>query len=309
MLERGSWPFLWFGRDGLGRPRVKTYLARVRKGHVPVTYWADEEYQYPEELDSTSWAYTESGRSGDGVNELTQVVGPGHDFNTVKPLKLFEKLIQIWCPPSGLVLDPFAGSGTTGHAVLSLNDETDAARRFVLIEQGRPERGDSYARSLTADRLRRVIRGKWVDGANTPLSGGFHFYTLHKKVDAEALLSMERHELADAIVGSYLDAGRRRRDPLVRLEDSHHTYLIARNADNEGVFLVWGGLGSSSFDEELFETCAEEARAAGLEPRYHVYARLNLYRTSNVVFYPIPDHILMDMGLDLRGEPFYEDGE
>ncbi|HEU0018925.1 MAG TPA: DNA methyltransferase [Thermoleophilaceae bacterium] len=61
LLARGSWPFLWFGRDGLGRPRVKTYLARVRKGHVPVTYWADEEYEYPEELDSTSWAYTESG--------------------------------------------------------------------------------------------------------------------------------------------------------------------------------------------------------------------------------------------------------
>ena len=50
-----------------------------------------------------------------------------HGFETVKPLKLFEKIIQLWCPADGLVLDPFAGSGTTGHAVLDLNAESGAA--------------------------------------------------------------------------------------------------------------------------------------------------------------------------------------
>ncbi len=55
----------------------------------------------------------------------------------MKPLKLFRKIVQIWCPKNGIVLDPFAGSGTTGQAVLESNSEDDATRRFILIEQGR----------------------------------------------------------------------------------------------------------------------------------------------------------------------------
>ena len=50
----------------------------------------------------------------------------------MKPLKLIKKLIQIWAPASGLVMDPYAGSGTIGHAVLELNKETGADRRFIL---------------------------------------------------------------------------------------------------------------------------------------------------------------------------------
>ncbi|WP_457817271.1 DNA methyltransferase, partial [Staphylococcus aureus] len=92
-------------------------------------------------------------------------------FETVKPLKLITKLIQIWCPPEGTVLDPFAGSGTTGHAVLELNRDAEADRRFILIEQGRPEAGDSYAKTLTADRLRRIIDGDWVEKKRLPLGG------------------------------------------------------------------------------------------------------------------------------------------
>jgi adenine-specific DNA-methyltransferase len=71
-----------------------------------------------------------------------------------------KKIIQIWCPDGGLVMDPYAGSGTTGHAVLELNAEASSLRRFILIEQGSPERGDKYARSLTQVRLRRAITGE-----------------------------------------------------------------------------------------------------------------------------------------------------
>jgi len=83
----------------------------------------------PEELGSVSWEYSESGRSSDGVSELTAIVGKGHGFTTVKPLKLMMKIIQLWCPPEGLVVDPFAGSGTTGHAVFALNSATTTDRR------------------------------------------------------------------------------------------------------------------------------------------------------------------------------------
>ncbi len=243
------------------------------------------------------------------MEELTAVVGSGHDFKTVKPLKLFSKITQIWCSPDGLVLDPFAGSGTAGHAVLELNKETGASRRFILIEQGRPERGDSYARSLMADRVARAVTGKWASGKHIPLGGGYRFAALDKKVDAGALLNMEREDLADTIIASHFDADQRRRDALVTLgSNGDYEYLVARNSEDEGFFLIWSGPDANTdFTEEAYEKCAAEAKRAGLSNRYHVYARLYLFQTSNVVFYQIPDQILMDFGVDLRGEPYHEE--
>jgi adenine-specific DNA-methyltransferase len=313
VLADSTWPFIWFGRDGRGTARRKIYLAEVKAGKIPETFWAnddltDEEFA-PDDLGSTSWAYQESGRSSDGAAELTAIVGEDHEFETVKPIKLFTKLLAIWCPPEGLVLDPFAGSGTTGHAVLAANAADETARRFILVEQGRPEKGDSYARSLTSDRLRRVIEGDWVSGERTPLGGGFRFVTLDKKVDADALLSMERDDLADTIIASHFDATARRRDTLVKIPPTAgYKYLVAKNAQSEGFFLIWNGAnGNTDFTEATYAECAQEAKDAGFEPRYHVYARLYRYQTSNVVFYQIPDRILMDFGLDLRGEPYYDD--
>jgi adenine-specific DNA-methyltransferase len=309
-LESGPWPFIWFGRDGLGRPRTKTYLQRIRKGKVPVTYWADDEFTLPLELGCTSWDYSESGRSADGVSELTAIVGPGHNFTTVKPLKLMMKIIQLWCPPDGAVLDPFAGSGTTGHAVMALNHLSDSERRFILVEQGRPESGDSYAATLTSDRLRRAVSGDWHGGRTQPLPGGFAFRKLGKKVDAGALLKMERDEMVDTVIASHFDATRRRGVQLIELGSSDTTYkhLVARNTENEGFFLVWEGAdGNTDFTEEVYEACFEEAERAGLKSSlYHVYARKYRYQTDGVRFYQIPDRILADFGLDLTSEPFSE---
>lgn len=81
--------------------------------------------------------------------------------------------MQIWCRPEGIVLDPFAGTGTTAHAILDLNRETGANRRFILIEQGNTEKGDHYAKTLTVDRIRRAITGDWASGEREPLGGGF----------------------------------------------------------------------------------------------------------------------------------------
>ena len=307
-LEELSWPFLWFGLDGKGGPRAKRYLNTVKKGMVPITYWADEDMDEQLVLDSTSWDFEESGLSQSGIKELAAVVGKDHDFNTVKPLKLFTKLIQLWCPSAGLVLDPFAGSGTTGHAVLNLNAVQESNRRFILIEQGRPEKSDSYARSLTANRLKRVVSGKWEIGKQEGTGGGFRAARLDQRIDAEALLKMEREELADTLIASHFDHSAQRRDSLIRVpEDCDCEYLVAKTAQGEGVFLVWrGASGNSDLDEETYDACVAEATRAGLEVPYHIYARLNRYQANTVVYYPIPDRILMDFGLSLSGEPYFE---
>jgi len=306
MASGRPWPRLIFLKDGEGRPALKRYLEDVKQGKVPTTYWADEDYETTE-LGSVSWAHGESGHNQAGINELDDIVGKGHGFDTVKPMKLISKIIQLWCPSDGLVLDPFAGSGTTGHSVMQLNSAAGTTRQFILIEQGRPERGDSYARTLLADRLRRAITGKWAAGTVAPLQAGFRFVTLKNKVDADAVLRMERDEMVDAVIGSYFDESKKRGSSLIYINSDGYRYLVARNGENEGFYLVWDGPNKNTdFTDTVYEAVAREARKAGLKSTYHVYARFNLYQTDNVRFYQIPDRILADFGLDIRSEPFHE---
>lgn len=306
MASGRPWPRLIFLKDGEGRPALKRYLEDVKQGKVPTTYWADEDYETTE-LGSVSWAHSESGHNQAGINELDDIVGKGHGFDTVKPMKLISKVIQLWCPSDGLVLDPFAGSGTTGHAVMQLNSTAGTARQFILIEQGRPERGDSYARTLLADRLGRAITGKWASGTVEPLQAGFRFVTLRNKVDADAVLRMERDEMVDAVIGSYFDESKKRGSSLIYVNPDGYRYLVARNGEEEGFFLVWDGPNKNTdFTDAVYEAVAREAKKAGLKSTYHVYARFNLYQTGNVRFYQIPDRILADFGLDIRSEPFHE---
>lgn len=307
-LAKGNWPEAIWENNGQGSFRLKRYLKNVRRGVIPMTYWSDEDYDSPEILGSVSWDHEQSGHSQTGLNELNAIVGRGHSFDTVKPLKLFSKIIQIWCPANGLVLDPFAGSGTTGHAVFSLNHSSGANRRFVLVEQGRPERGDPYARSLTADRLTRVISGKWANGKRTPLPGGFAFYALKSKVDAKAVLAMERDLMADTVIASHYDMAKRGGPSLIRISDPEARYLVAKNQDNEGFFLVWEGAGKSPvLDASTYDAIVSEALAFNLAPIYHVYARFNLYQSDDIRFYQIPNRILMDFGLSEATDAYNED--
>lgn len=284
-------------------------LKRAKKGVVPMTYWADEDYDEPLDIGTTSWDHEQSGRSQTGIKELNNIVGSGHGFETVKPLQLFQKIVQLWCPGTdGLVLDPFAGSGTTGHAIMNLNHAAGTGRRFILIEQGRPEFGDSYARTLLAERLRRVVTGNWAKGQVAPVPGAYRFVQLHKKVDADTVLRMERDEMLDTVIASHYDSSRRRAPGLISLADDGYQYLVAKNADNEGFFLIWDGPNKNTdFIEDVYDAISEEASKAGLVSYYHVYARLYVFQTENVRFYQIPDRILADFGLNMSSEPFNED--
>ena len=309
--QQEAWPrFFWRAdrqrRPGEGELRYKTYVEEVKEGVVPTTFWAADDFDRLE-LGAVSWGHDKSGTTDTGLKELNAIVGRGHGFDTVKPLMLFEKIIQLWSPPDGLVMDPFAGSGTAGHAVLDLNATAGSSRRFILIEQGRPERGDPYASSLTANRLRRVITGDWVSGKQAPLGGGFSFQRLDKRVDAQTLLDMERDEMVDTVIASHFDANRKRGSNLIRVNGREWRYLVAKNSEDEGFFLVWDGPDKNTdFSASVYDACASEAEEAGLRPYYHVYARLYLYQTENVRFYQIPDRILADFGLNMSSEPFTE---
>ena len=116
---------------------------------------------------------------------------------------------------------------------------------------------------------------------------------------------MERDEMVDTVVASYFDASRRRGAGLVRICDAIYAYLVAQNADDEGFYLVWDGVGENTdLTEDVYEACVSEGEKAGLKPVYHIYSRFNLFATPGVHWYQIPDRILADFGLDVRTESY-----
>ncbi len=305
-LAKPNWPSLIFTDGGEGGPRLKKHLSKIKKGKIPLTYWANEDYDTPLHIESQSWDHGESGHSQTGINELDAVLGKGHEFKTVKPLRLIKKIAQIWCRPDGLVLDPFAGSGTTGHAILELNAETGANRSFVLIEQGNTDKGDHYASTLTAARVKRVITGDWASGKRAPLASGFRFVELKReKIDAEAVNALAREEMIDLLLTSYWDKTEKARSYLRRLPAGTHRHLFAVNPKNEGFFLIWDAADQPSvLNRDAFKRIVAEAKAASLGARYHVYAALAPYTGTGIEFYKIPDSVLEHIGFNPRSDAY-----
>ena len=127
---------LWFGVDGTGRPAIKRFLTDVKQGVTP----------------QTIWTYQEAGHNQDASREL-QALDLGGQFDTPKPTQLLKRVLQLATGPDCIVMDSFAGSGTTAHAVLEANKRDGGSRRFILVEM------EDYADRLTAERVRRVING------------------------------------------------------------------------------------------------------------------------------------------------------
>ena len=106
-----------------------------------------------------------------GTNEIKEIFPEDNrPFDFPKPTGLIEEIISFTTTSDDIVLDSFAGSGTTGHAVMKLNRADGQRRRSVLIEMK-----EQIATQITAERLRRVINGY---GNKEPLGGGFRYCTL-----------------------------------------------------------------------------------------------------------------------------------
>jgi adenine-specific DNA-methyltransferase len=136
---------IWFGPNGDSMPRTKRFLSDVADRVVPVTW-------LPREL---------SGDNQGGKRHLKGLFPELMDiFETPKPVELIRTLVQMFCESDDLVLDFFAGTGTTGEAVLQLNSMESSQRRFVLVQL--PERSDRMGfrtiAELTKERLRRCAK-------------------------------------------------------------------------------------------------------------------------------------------------------
>jgi adenine-specific DNA-methyltransferase len=183
-----------------------------------------------------------------------------------------------------------------------------------LIEQGSPERGDKYARSLTQERLRRAITGERPDDKGNlcilaePLGGGIQFRMLTKKIDSKTVLTMRRDELVDVVITSHWENGRRGGCGLIPIEG--YKYLVSKNEQDEGYFLIWNGSNTvGQLDVDTYATVIQEGRKEGLKQPYHVYARYEIYQSRNINFYKIPDKILAHLGLNESSDVFNESGD
>lgn len=134
--KKGSWPKLYFTKNGQGGMRRKTRLEDV--GDKPAT---------------NLWPYAEVGHTDEASKTIKTIFDGRLAFDTPKPPRLIERILQIATGPNDIILDSFAGSGTTAHAVLNLNKADGGKRRFILVEM------EDYADSITAERVKRVIQG------------------------------------------------------------------------------------------------------------------------------------------------------
>ncbi len=137
---------IWFGSAGSGTPRIKRFLSEVKDGRVPQTFWK----------------YEEVGHTQEAKKELLKRVtfaSSDSVFDTPKPTRLVERMLRLATTPQteDIVLDFFAGSGTTGEAVWKLNAEDDGNRRFVLVQLPEPTGYDDY--ETVADITRARLKG------------------------------------------------------------------------------------------------------------------------------------------------------
>ena len=129
---------IWWGEDGNQVPAVKRFLSEVKSGMVP----------------ETIWTYKEVGHTQRAKKTLLDIFPDDFpNFTTAKPVELISRILRLATDKDSIVLDSFAGSGTTAHAVMALNKEDGGSRRFVLVEC------EDYVDTLTAERVRRAAKG------------------------------------------------------------------------------------------------------------------------------------------------------
>ena len=163
---------IWWGENQDNIPRFKRFLSDVKDGVVP----------------QTLWLHKDVGNTQEAKKEIISILNfeDSEDvFITPKPSRLIKRILEISTNKDSIILDSFAGSGTTAQAVLELNKEDGGDRKFILVEQ------EDYANTMTAERVRRVIEG--VKTAKTEnlkegLGGTFSYFELGPTIEMESIL-------------------------------------------------------------------------------------------------------------------------
>ena len=144
---------IYWGRDGNNVPAPKLYLSKVAAGTKPTSFWKHDEV----------------GNNQDAKREILSLF-PDDVFGTPKPEKLLQRILQISTNPGDIVLDSFAGSGTTGAVAHKMG------RRWIMVELG------EHAKTHIVPRIQKVIdgtdKGGVTEAVNWQGGGGYRFFKL-----------------------------------------------------------------------------------------------------------------------------------
>ncbi len=210
---------IWWGKNGDSIPQIKRFLSEVKQGVVP----------------QTLWPYTEVGHTQEAKQELVGMVefeDSASVFITPKPTRLIKRILEISTDKDSLILDSFAGSGTTGHAVLSQNVEDGGNRKFILVEMEA-----NICRTVTTQRLAKAINGYFPIKAGKErvlgLGSGFDFcelgeplFTAEGRINESVTYSDLAHHIFFIETGTPLEARKQFVSPLIGIHNNTAIYLL-----------------------------------------------------------------------------------
>ena len=185
----------WIGkRIGRNKPRFKRYAKDLKRQEQPLSSWISIEGNQ-EKIEEYENFTIQSGLTSEGTKTLREI-NLGSVFPYPKPLSLIKNLLEQATQPGDLVLDFFAGSGTTAQAVLTLNTEDDGNRQFILISSTEAPLNDpdrkNLCRDVCAERVRRVIQGyRDKPGAG----GGFAYVRLQRIAPADLRYDLDAESI------------------------------------------------------------------------------------------------------------------
>ncbi|MBN2435892.1 MAG: site-specific DNA-methyltransferase [Spirochaetes bacterium] len=255
---------IYFGKNSDAQPNIIRYLSEI-EGIVPWTWWPNEEV----------------GHTDEAKKEIHDFFGKLDAFDTPKPLRLMERIIKIATNKNDIVLDSFAGSGTTAHAIEKLNAIDGNSRKYILIEL------EDYADSVTANRVKQVISGyksKKIDIEGT--GGSFDYYELgiplfkeDKNLNEEVPLQKIRQYIY------YTETGQ----PLEETKNKDNAYYLQTHVDTSYYF-YYKKESLTTLDYDFLKSVTTKSES------YVIYADNCLLsddfmRKNNIIFKKIPRDI------------------
>ena len=213
-----------FGKTGNNVPRVKTYLDDKERGLTPESILFAKDVSTNEEAKKS-------------IKEMFNGETP---FETPKPMELIHHLITISTSEDSIIMDSFAGSGSTAHAVLKLNNEDNGNRKFIIIEMDK-----GIAKNVTAERVKKAINGYTsLKGKKTEgLGGDFQYFNLSSEplfnADGPIRSDVTFDQLAEFVW--FMETGTGLNASNLNLQKNHSTPYLGQYKDR-AIFLLYNDI-------------------------------------------------------------------
>jgi len=261
---------IWWGKDGSNVPSIKRFLSEVQDGIVPQTLWKNDEVGHTQDAKKE-------------IHDILEFPDSVSVFSTPKPVGLIDRILRLGTGTNDLILDFFAGSGTTAHAVHRLNKEDGGKRRVILVsstEATADEPDKNICRDVCALRVRRVIEG-YKD--NEPLGGDFA-YLRCRRLPTAKLMDLDHAQVWTALQLTHCST-------LQPFEDRPVIY-----ADNDDQRLIYVPHFRAK-DARALTKAVRELPAVIVYTWQPALVRQRLQNEENVQVEPVPESLARRFGL------------